>query len=229
MRYSIAIANPADGPGASKDPVYEQTINRARTAGVTVIGYVDTGYYGTTGHATRSGQRTVAAWTAQIQQDVDTWYQFYGTYGIDGIFFDQSPSLCGPNDVWADLYAAIRNYVVQRHPGAKVVANPGEAAEPCYARAADIFVMFEGDYASYLNWQPPAWELQVDPNRIWHLVYKATERADMETAIALSRQRNGTLGRPTLMKGLRHHLRVSRRAQSADCGRNDKTHDCASH
>jgi Spherulation-specific family 4 len=185
----IAIANVDSSPGAAFNQNWASAIQRLHQAGATVIGYVDTGYYGTTGNLSRSGSGSVEAWTAQIHHDVDTWYQFYGAYGLDGIFFDQATSRCGTNDAWVGLYVGIKNYVRQNHPGALVVANPGMAADSCYARAADVIVMFEGDYSTYLGWQPPGWELEADPNRIWHLVYNASV-TDMERAIALSRQRN---------------------------------------
>jgi Spherulation-specific family 4 len=186
----ITIANVNSNPGGAFDPDWAGAIQRLHQAGARVIGYVDTGYYGTTGSVSRSGSGTVEAWTAQIHQDVDTWYQFYGTYGLDGIFFDQAPSRCGTGGAWVGLYVGIKNYVTQSHPGALVVANPGMATDPCYAQAADIIVMFEGDYSSYLSWQPPEWEWKVDSSRIWHLVYNAAAVTHMEKAIALSRQRN---------------------------------------
>src|SRR5262245_28370658 len=50
----IAVANAANGPG-QYDAGYATAIAAARRAGISVLGYVDTGYFGTTGLATRDG------------------------------------------------------------------------------------------------------------------------------------------------------------------------------
>jgi hypothetical protein len=40
----IAVINPSSGPGPSKDPNYVQGIKNLQAAGITVLGYVATGY-----------------------------------------------------------------------------------------------------------------------------------------------------------------------------------------
>ncbi|MCU7728927.1 spherulation-specific family 4 protein [Actinoplanes sp. KI2] len=183
----VAIANPDNGPGTAFDQGYATAIRAAANAGVRVIGYVDTGYFGTTGRTTRTGQTTTAAWTAQSEGDVATWYSLYGGYGLGGIFFDDGLADCGH----VGLYQAVNTYTKQNHPGAYTVDNPGTAAEQCYADAADTIVMFEGTYASYTGWSAPAWELSYgDPNKFYHLVYATPSQANEANAMALSKQRN---------------------------------------
>ena len=187
----IAIANPNNGPGTAFDQGYANAIRAAASAGVRVIGYVDTGYFGTTGRTTRGGQTTTAAWTTQAEGDVDNWYSWYGSYGLSGIFFDDGLNDCGTNNAHVALYQAVGAYVKQNHSGALTADNPGTAADQCYASAADVLVMFEGTYASYTSWAPPAWELSSsNPNQFWHLVYDTPTQADMENAVSLSKQRN---------------------------------------
>ncbi|WP_173064194.1 spherulation-specific family 4 protein [Phytohabitans houttuyneae] len=77
----IAVANPFSGPGKTRDPNYGAAIAAAKAAGVTVLGYVPTGYLGTTGRATRLGDTAPAAWSAQVQQDIETWYRLHGGDG----------------------------------------------------------------------------------------------------------------------------------------------------
>jgi chitodextrinase len=183
----VAIANPNNGPGTAFDQGYANAIRAAANAGIRVIGYVDTGYFGTTGRTTRSGQTTTAAWTTQSEGDVATWYSFYGSYGLAGIFFDDGLADCGH----VGLYQAVNTYTKQNHAGAYTVDNPGTAADQCYADAADTIVMFEGTYASYTGWSAPAWELNYgDPNKFYHLVYAATAQTDEANAMTLSKQRN---------------------------------------
>ncbi len=186
----IAIANPNSGPGAGFDQGYANAIQAAASSGHKVIGYVDTGYFGTTGRTTRGGQTSASAWTAQVESDVSSWYSWYGSYGLAGIFFDDALGDCGSGNAHVNLYSAVNTYTKQNHSGALTVDNPGSAAEQCYSSAADILVMFEGSYASYTGWTPPAWELAGNPNQFWHLVYATPNQTDMENAMSLSRQRN---------------------------------------
>lgn len=185
----IAIANPDNGPATAFDQSYADAIQAASAAGIKVIGYVDTGYFGTTGRTTRGGQTSSSAWTAQVEADVADWYSWYGGYGLSGIFFDDAQNVCGTNNAYVDLYIAVDTYTKQHHPGALTADNPGAIADQCYAQAADILVMFEGTYADYSSWTAPAWELNANtPDKFWNLVYDTPTQADMESAIARSKQ-----------------------------------------
>ncbi|MEU4515321.1 spherulation-specific family 4 protein [Nonomuraea wenchangensis] len=191
----ILVANVANGPGDEAEPAYTSALAAAHAAGIKVIGYVDTGYFGTTGLGTRLGSASADDWRAQIQSDVNKWYQFYGA-SIDGIFFDQAQNACGPtagSQTYADLYREATAYVKKYHPGATTVANPGVSPNPCYADAADILVTFEGSYGSYLDrrapYLPAAWEARHDPRRIWHLVYDVPA-SGLATVMSLSKANN---------------------------------------
>jgi hypothetical protein len=187
----IAIANPNSGPGSAFDQSYANAIQAATNSGVKVIGYVDTGYFGTTGRTTHDGRTTTAAWTAQAQADVDSWYSWYGGHGLSGIFFDDGLADCGTNNAHVGLYKAINTFTKQNHSGALTVDNPGAGADQCYAGAADVLVMFEGTYADYTGWTAPAWELNsTNPDKFWHLIYNTPTRANMKNAVSLSKQRN---------------------------------------
>lgn len=188
----MVIANVADGPGSQPDPVWASTVDRAARSGITVLGYVNTGYLGTTGSRTPTGSTAVADWAAQAEKMVDAWYAMYGS-AIGGIFFDQTQNGCGPasgSTAWAYTYSALSGYVKRAHPQAVTVLNAGTAVPQCYENAGDVLVTFEGSYALYsspryasLTWAPH------DPSKIWHLVYDAPAASDMEGALALSRTR----------------------------------------
>ncbi|MET9218429.1 spherulation-specific family 4 protein [Streptomyces sp. NPDC003300] len=190
-RVGIAVANPSNGPGTAVDSGYASAVSAAAGAGAKVLGYVDTGYFGTTGRTTRGGQTSVAAWTAQINADVANWYSWYGSSGLAGIFFDDALGDCGSGNAHVNLYSGINSTTKQAHPGALTVDNPGSPAESCYASAADVLVMFENTYSVYASWTAPDWELNyANPDKFWHLVYDTPAQADMENAVALSKQRN---------------------------------------
>ena len=185
----VAIANPNSGPGSAFDQGYATAIQAATSAGIKVIGYVDTGYFGTTGRTTRGGQTTSSAWTTQVEGDIANWYSWYGSYGLAGIFFDDAQNVCGTDNAYVNLYIAVNTYTKQNHPGALTADNPGAAADQCYAQAADILVMFEGSYSDYSTWTAPAWELAANnPGEFWNLVYDTPTQADMESAVARSKQ-----------------------------------------
>jgi hypothetical protein len=190
-KVGIAVANVSSGPGDGPDPAWTSVIRREHVTGTKVLGYVDTGYFGTTGLRTRSGSTSEADWTSQIEQDVNAWFAFYGS-GIDGIFFDEGQDACGPtsgSNAWVDLYGRINAYVKANHPGAMTAINAGRAVPRCYENTEDVLVTFEGSYDTYVNhYTPLSWN-PVDPSKIWHLIYDASTEADMEKAISLSKSR----------------------------------------
>lgn len=188
---TVATANPSNGPGASFDQGYADTIAAATKAGIRVIGYVDTGYFGSTGRTTRNGQTSASAWTAQAESDVANWFDWYGSYGLTGIFFDDAEATCGVNNANVALYSALNVYTKQHNANALTVDNPGGPADQCFTSAADALVMFEGSYQDYLNWTAPAWERNsTNPNKFWNLVYDTPTQADMKNAATHSQSEN---------------------------------------
>jgi len=190
-KVGIVVVNVSSGPGDGPDPAWTSVIQREHATGTKVLGYVDTGYFGTTGLRTRLGSTSEADWTSQIEQDVNAWYAFYGS-GIDGIFFDEGQDACGPtsgSNAWVDLYSRSNAYVKANHPGAMTAINPGRVVPRCYENAGDVLVTFEGSYDTYVShYTPLSWN-PVDPFKIWHLIYGASTQADMEKAVSLSKRR----------------------------------------
>ncbi|KAB8194860.1 hypothetical protein FH608_017060 [Nonomuraea phyllanthi] len=185
----IVVANPFSGPGKDVDPTYAKAIADAHAAGITVLGYVATGYLGSTGRATRLGETTPLAWLAQAQQETARWYDLYGSYGLGGVFLDEVQNVCGPANAWSDTYRALDESIKSLHRGAFTVINPGIGTEECYADIADVSLTFEGTYETYRTWQPPAWQRGRDPRRFWHLVHATATREQMAEALSLGRQR----------------------------------------
>ncbi|MFD7118877.1 spherulation-specific family 4 protein [Streptomyces sp. NPDC059922] len=186
----LAVANPYNGPGDGDDQ-YTDAIKKADAAGITVIGYVATGYFGTTGMTTRSGSTDPDEWMRQIKADVDAWYRLYGGAGLGGIFFDEGLARCGSGNADVNRYIELKNYVESSHgAGAVVVDNPGTGVEECYTQAADTLVTFEGDENSYRGHQPQAWENRASPDKVWHLVYDVPDENRMRGVMDLARQRN---------------------------------------
>jgi hypothetical protein len=199
----IAIVN---GPFSHAPTPFDQRTANAIKAlhdnGVTVLGYVDTGYFGFSingfaAHQTRGGSTATGAWTTQIEGDVADWHSLYGSYGIDGIFFDQAIRTCGTDDAYVDLYHDISDYVSDDHPDDYIVINPGAPPEQCYEDVADTIITYEGDYSHYtstdsdpdtLDYTAPSWTPS-SPNQFWHLIYNTSSQANMENAVSLSKNR----------------------------------------
>jgi hypothetical protein len=192
----VAVANVLNGPDFEAKSAYQSAIQAAHNAGIKVLGYVDTGYYGTTGLTTRLGLSGTEAWRSQIQHDIDAWYAFYGSNGLDGIFFDQGQNTCGTGNATANLYKDLTDYVKHNHAGAVTALNPGIAVPQCYQNTADILLTFEGTYLCYiqdascpvgLRYTSSSWD-PVDPKKFWHLVYKTSELQQAD-ALTKSKQR----------------------------------------
>ena len=184
-QLGFVVANVSNGPDTAVNTDWQSVINATHNHGAKVLGYVDSGYFGfSTDHRqTASGSTAAADWLSQAEQDVNRWYQFYGS-SIDGIFFDDGENVCGPtagSNQYADLYAQLNDYVHTYHQGALTVVNPGVAVPQCYEDTADVIVSFEGSYTDYQNppasLAPPAWALNADPNKFWNIVYNVPDQA----------------------------------------------------
>jgi len=167
---SIAIMNPASGPGTSRDALYATAIDDCQSRGQRVIGYLTSDY----------GRRTLR----QVMAEVDTYYRLYPR--INGIFVDEMKNceLCVLESGMrsSDFYSRIRSYVRGKSSSrGVVVGNPGAAATSNWqvdsTPVADIVVVFEGSRANHARWSPPAWVLQTPFRSISQLIY-ATAAAD---------------------------------------------------
>ncbi|MFH8407625.1 spherulation-specific family 4 protein [Streptomyces sp. NPDC018019] len=177
-KMSVLVANVLNGPGSQPVEEWRKVIDRAHASGKRVLGYVDTGYFGQADNRrTRLGSLDAADWVAQIEQDVNTWYQLYGS-SIDGIFFDDGFNACGDNNKFPALYSEVNDYVKRLHRGALTVLNPGTIVPQCYEGSADILLTYEGSYAGYfgkaanpeLNYKPLGWTPK-SSSEIWHIIY----------------------------------------------------------
>jgi hypothetical protein len=185
----IIVVNVASGPALARDPIWGERIAQAHAAGTRVLGYVDTGYLGSTGAQTRSGGQDAAAWTSQAEADAASWFTQHGADGLDGIFLDRVPDACGPepsSSTWAAAYLRLTSRIDTTHPGAYTVANPGAPVPQCFEFAADTLVTFEGGYDTYVSsYQPLSWTPD-GPAKTWHLVYGVPSASGLRIVMDLS-------------------------------------------
>jgi hypothetical protein len=161
----VAVANPASGPGTSPNPDYTDVVRRARAAGVTVIGYVNTGY------AKRP--------RPEVEAEIDRWVQFYPEIG--GIFLDAQPSEAGH----AGYYAALRELARHKIEGALVVTNPGMVCAEEYASgsASDVAILFENRHG-FDEFIPPPWTNRYPSARFAAIPYSIPTAKRMKEAVA---------------------------------------------
>jgi len=195
-KVGLVVANVASGPGEAVNVAWSDVLARAHNSGKRVLGYVDTGYMGLSGQTTRQGSTKSADWIAQIQQDINAWYQLYPGM-VDGIFFDRVDSTCGADNEHAKLYVTANQFEKRAHPDSVTVLNAGSAVPQCFEDAADVLVTYESDYAGYmvnaeqaddhdyhsLTWTPK------DPRKLWHIVYGVAPD-QLDAVIATSRDRH---------------------------------------
>jgi hypothetical protein len=76
-KVSVLVANVNNGPDTTVNTFWQGVIERTAAKGKRMIGYVRTGYLGVSQQKfeTRLGSTDLADWVAQIESDVDSWYQ----------------------------------------------------------------------------------------------------------------------------------------------------------
>jgi serine/threonine protein kinase len=169
----VAIVNPNSGPGKVVDPNYAKIVERAKSKGLTLLGYVSTKF--------------AARPLADVKADVDQWAHFYP--GIQGIFFDQQASAA--EEVL--YYEALYDYVHKEWRLPLVVSDPGTVCSEEYVAkpTADIICPVEGakDFTSYRR---PPWTDRYLPERFAALLYGVGTRTQMQRDLrALREQRIG--------------------------------------
>lgn len=161
----VAIVNLASGPGkkAVSDPNYWAVLNRAKQAGITLIGYVSTRY----------GKRDLG----EVVSDVDAWHRIYPQ--VTGFFFDEQAS----DEASVDYYLTTARHARRRLPKALVVNNPGTTFARDYLdrSAADVFCVAEAgkDFAVKL----PGWAKEGDARRMAVLAYDVRTAGRMREII----------------------------------------------
>jgi len=134
-----AIINPEDGPGSSYDSLYADYINRLKSSGIKVLGYVYTSY----------GERPTQEVEADIQHHRD-WYN------VDGIFLDEMASDSG----YENYYQILKNYSYNLGLGF-VMGNPGIDTRPSYVGTVDAMIIYESTGYPDTNYLK-GWHLNYD-------------------------------------------------------------------
>jgi hypothetical protein len=173
------VANVDSGPGVtgSADPDYTTVIDLAlATAGLTVLGYIDTEHTSTT--------------IESVETQVNLWNTYYP--GVTSIFLDNVST-----DTGADLtyYTTLCNYIHAAHAGAIVMLNHGTIPNEAYAAIGDVMIVFEGpsytDGTGVTPWpdfSPPSWFSSLPASRFAALIYETAPSAGLDGGTPLAWQ-----------------------------------------
>jgi len=121
----IVVLNPADGPGTSKNSSYASWVNRIKSAGGQVVGYIATGYTGAAIADVKTQMNNYASW-----------------YGVNGYFLDEMSNTSSK----LSYYKSANDYAGGK--GKYIVGNPGTGTPSSYLGVAQILITFENPIAS---------------------------------------------------------------------------------
>ncbi len=157
----------SSGAGSAPNRVYQAEIKRAKTAGITILGYADTDY----------GHRSVGAVEADVRH-------YRSWYGVTNIFLDEVASDRGQ----VGYYERLSDYVHGVDSGSLVMLNPGTYPARAYMSIGDVVLAYEGTYADYLRMRIPGWARHYPAASFAYVIY-STPRSQLTTVIrsALSR------------------------------------------
>jgi len=128
----LAIINPDSGPIVPVDSTYAQYMNKLKSAGIEMIGYVHTSY----------GNRSIS----EVEADINNYATYYPL--LDGIFVDEAA-----NEASALLYyAKVFNYIKSKNL-VHAVLNPGIQPDEGYLNVSTSIVIFE-NYGSNIASTP---------------------------------------------------------------------------
>ena len=164
----IAIMNPYNGPGASRNQAYVAVLANLHQAGGKVIGYVYSSY------ASRS--------LTNVEADIDTYLSFYA---VDGFFIDEMTNDQDTNHL--AYYAALYSYIKAKDARYSVTGNPGENTRQDYLTkpTVDCLMIFENDHTNYPGFHPSDWVAQYPAQQFVHIAYDVTNSAAMSNDVEL--------------------------------------------
>lgn len=120
---TIAVINPANGPGPALEPTFAHGVAALRAANIRAIGYVATAY----------ARRPMA----EVAAEIDRYRAFYPA--LDGLFFDEMSNRPGDEAFYRALSAFCRGrgYAI-------TVGNAGADTPPSYYDTVDVLIIYEG-------------------------------------------------------------------------------------
>jgi hypothetical protein len=198
---SLVIADIGDpgGPGTAENAAWASNIGICGGTHVGVLGYVDTGF--------------CQIPLSTVESQIDSWYAWYGSVGLSGIFFDEAANPVDPaamsdclsrstdalnyyRTIAAYAHGKASDQTVSFNFGVNPVSNwPLSSTVP--GQNADVAVIFEDPYSDFVNyggsgaaWSPAQWESSFGPQHFSVLVYDATGTGQPSTFCSAALRQN---------------------------------------
>jgi Spherulation-specific family 4 len=164
---AVMLLNVDNGAGTAPVAHFQTLVRQAHDAGITILGYSSTDY----------GQRAISSVETEVEE-------YKSWYGVNGIFLDLTQGTPGE----FSYYRTLTNFIRSTIPNGAVWLNPGVYPDQEFMSIANVVMVFEGPYSSYLSDQVPSWITQYPPSQFAHVIYE-TPSSDLATAVSLSRER----------------------------------------
>lgn len=117
----IAVINPYNGPGNTRDSNYVAGVEVLRSAGIRILGYVSTNY----------GSRTKES----VIADMETYSKWYH---VDGMMFDEMSNKEG----YEGYYLCLAEYA-RRIGSTTTIGNPGTGVPSSYFGSMNVLCIYE--------------------------------------------------------------------------------------
>lgn len=153
------VANVDSGPGNSPNSDYVTAISAAQAAGITVLGYIYTGY----------GAVAVSACSMQAAQ----WASFYG---VTSILYDTAAVTQALLPYYSQLCT-----IVHATSGAVAVLNHGAIPDQGYASVGDILIVYENAQSAWSAFTAPSWFASYPASKFGVTVYGIPDQGTMTT------------------------------------------------
>ena len=169
----IAIMDPNNGPGSSKNSGYVTALANLHAAGGKVTGYVYSSY--------------AARPIADVEADIDTYLAWYD---VDGFFVDEMENDSDPDHI--AYYASLYQYIKSKGAQYSVTGNPGSNTQEAYLSTptADCLMNFESSSNSYVNFTPSSWVRKYPATNFVHLPYGVGGTTALTNFVYLATNRN---------------------------------------
>jgi hypothetical protein len=126
----VAIFNPSNGPGSSKNSNIAYWVDRLQDAGVIAVGYVYDNY----------GSRSLSG----LKADAD---KYKNWYGADGLFIDEFTNKAGYESHYRSVTTYAKSLVMKM-----TIGNPGTDVPKSYIGTVDVINITEGSGYMPISW-----------------------------------------------------------------------------
>ena len=175
----ITIASNGSGPGSAYNSDLAGVIDDCRSAGGKVIGYI----------WTNNGDTSQNASLPEKKAEIDNWNNWYN---IDGIMFDNMPSIYYDEvDRRVSYYAELNAYCMSKNSEWITVGNPGRPTYERYLTETGIDIIGTCECSSdYDNWPVLDWQYEHDSSHFWDIVYNIPTASEMRQVLEEAQSRN---------------------------------------